>query len=325
VTAFESTRKITLTLVCLRHLLRGRRSKLSDPRLAELLNAAQKDQARPFALDGNLVNKIRHGRYTFHGREEAQLIAALQSICTEHTLGIDLSQPLPQWVEDSYSRELPDILARPGWLPLQGQPLGGVATSLAGLWRFMYFSPVDRQGKFKPEIRGTAAIFQHANESATTIDCLLVSKNTRWKGHAFVNESHMYLLLTDVTKVETAFFVTNKPSTNETLITGVGAALERDHARRRKARRPPVAGFVCFGEKLSPNMDYPGKAAVQRVQGGEELRAEDEQVIREAFCKTLTEKLLEQKHPSLFAYLNGITINNAPGLSSSPSLYLAYE
>ena len=322
---FEATRKITLMLWCLRHLLRGARSKLSDPAIAKLLNDAQAGGVRPFTVDKNSINKMRNGKYSFHGSEETQLLHALQTVCDNNEIEIDLNQELPRWVEEGYSRDLPDIFERPEWLPLEGQPLGATAGALTGLWHFMYLSPVDRKGKFKPEIRATAAIFYDSHEDESTVDCILVSKNGCWYGHAFINESHMYLILTDRARAETAFFVTNKPSTNEVLIAGVGAALERDHTRRRRVRRAPVLGVVCFGEKIPTDSTSAGAKAALHILNAGGVNQADEETIRKTFCAKYDQKEFQQKHPVLHKYLQQISVNGTAGISSVPALYLAYK
>jgi hypothetical protein len=144
----------------------------------------------------------------------------------------------------------------------------------------MYYSPKNRAGKPEPEIRGFAVLFERADERANTMDLVVLSGNTRWRGHAFANETHLYIMCTDVTRVETAFLVTNRPSRAEHFVAGVAAALERRGPDQPKPRMVPVEGVVCFGQKWVAGGQYtPDMANIARkLQRGEEFDAEDEAI-----------------------------------------------
>jgi hypothetical protein len=343
---FQSLRQIALVIECLKDRLQRhvdalqearksratnkptrRTSNLGDDALAALLNEAQPKDGRNFMLSGPLINKIRRGQYEFRGNQKTRLTDALQTVCKNESIDLDLSRPLPRWVEEDYAKELPEIFSIPGWLPLlQGVPLGSLSDVLPGLWQFMYYSPKNRAGQREAEIRGFAVLFEGADERANTINLVVLSGHTRWKGHAFANETHLYIMCTDVTRIETAFLVTNRPSRVDHFVAGVAAALERRRSDERKPRTVPVEGVVCFGQKWAAGeRATPAMANIARkMQRGEELDAQDEANITGTLCIPYDEDKLQHVYPALHRYICSVEINGNPGLPDKPSLFVAY-
>jgi hypothetical protein len=326
-------RKIALVILFLKEALRDKR-KASDARIAGMLKEAQLAEPDPIRLDDDDINDIRNGRkLDISPGDQHRILRALGLLIQSRGLDISLRE-IPKEIEEQYAPDLPRALRQPiSPAPLQGEILGGVAEVLSGVWRFFYVSPINRKGQFKPELRGTAAFFQAADSSSDSINMVLISGHSQWKGQAFVNDSHLYMRCSDVGRTETAFFVTNKPTRVRQIFVGVGTALERV----KREPIPSVAGFICFGEKITDqHMKAEGQTLIedslinlqtilQRVLRGEEVHGSDADKIRKVFgvtYKNVSE--LRDKHRALFDYLSSVKINNKRGFPLE-WLYLSWR
>jgi len=317
----------------LKEALRDRR-KASDARISQMLTEVQQAEPDPIRLDDDDINDIRNGRrLDISPGDQHRILRALELLIEARQLDISL-RDIPKEIEEQYAPDLPRALRQPITpAPLQGEILGGVAEVLSGVWRFFYVSPINRKGQFKPEIRGTAAFFLATESVSDSIDIVLISGHSQWKGQAFVNDSHLYLRCSDVGRTETAFFVTNKPTRVRQIFVGVGTALERV----KREPIPSVAGFVCFGEKIAdqhmkaegslffkdPNANL--QTIMQRVLRGEEIHDNDADKIRKVFGVTYKDvSELRENHRALFEYLRGVKINNKKGFPLE-WLYLSWR
>lgn len=320
--SFEKARSITLLITFLKDRLKQvGKGKLADQSLADTINAFQPPQS-PLKLDGGKVSAILRGWHLKPDEQDALLIA-LQSLIRDRKLNIDVHN-VPQAVEQEFGPELPELFSNYAPSTFVGDMLGDLSSSLSGPWHLFYVSPVNRNGKFQTEIRGTAALVHTSHPSAKSMDVELISSRGHWKGPACINETHMYLTLSDVDKTETAFFVMNKPTRRRPFIVGVGSALTRFEGPAML----PVAGFVCFGEKWMGPREASNKELIgvlQQAVEGHPLSETDAKKIRDEFCVTYDDvEQLRNIHPKLFAHIQTISINGQKGLAAMPWLYVTW-
>ncbi len=335
----EKLRTITLFVLFLKF---RSRTKVPDARLARLLNEAQSEVQERFEFNDDVVRDIYNGtNLNFSINELDRILHAVELAVRRIDPRIVVSNGPPDFIERDYSHRLPGLLRQRIGHPLEGDQLGVMAEALTGVWSFFYCSPIDRSGGFVPEVRGTAAIFHAVESNSTSMDITLLSKHSRWKGQAFVNNTHLYIVITDVNKIETAFFLTNKPVTKrDTMIVGAGAALERVD-RNHQIR--PVAGILCFGEKWDgkslPNPNAMSdsepriemndlRAIVDRAVHSFELGETDIATLRSAFCVSYPLDILKKDRATLYDHVQtAVAINGSEKLSLVPwpGLYISWR
>jgi hypothetical protein len=282
--------------------------------LAELLNEAQADSANPMVLDRPAADELLKVKNLWlTDEEQSRLLGAIQVLINQGpaNLRFSVTDPVPDWLEKEQRENLPDVLKNPKKsIRLQGEKLGPWTDILPGLWRFFYVSPIDRAGKPIPEIRGLVGHIQKVEEASTSAELQVISSRGYWRGYAFLNERHLYMFCTLDGAYETAFFQANAPDRRNSIMVGVGTALERV-----PRTVPGVQGFLFFGEKWGSSKDEAAKhLALQllfdRAARGEEI-ADSE---KETFCVTyINNDDLKRNHRKMYDYLQKMKVNDEPG------------
>lgn len=319
VSELKTFREILLQIRHLKVVLAKDRPELSDEGFANLLNEfGAKTTTGWKSIKPGRMQRIRNGNSKLSLAETANLQRAILALMKERNLSISLGD-----LESRYASDLPVSLRQ---LPnefFQGEELGDTAITLYGAWRFFYVSPVNRNDEFKPEIRSFAAFVHRAHASSRAFEAFLVSSRSSWRGQGFVNQSHLYLIASDLQKTETAFFLTNKPSKVAPMIAGIGAALERDSDRQMRA----AEGVISFAEKWKPRTTEGQRRSVRRLTGGgpineliqravdgELITSDEQNTIRAEFCSKYRDMdHVKERHPELFDYLRKVKINNERG------------
>jgi hypothetical protein len=153
-------------------------------------------------------------------------------------------------LEENYAEKVPEIF-RQAEFSLRGEEKRDVLDKvLPGAWYFYYVRPVNEKGKPKKEIRKLIAVFGKSRADGTWSTFLLVSKKagTHYRGIALAREHYLYMTGTDYGKNnEVVFFIVSEPSRRSNfMFAGIGAALINPPDTNL-----PVAGIVCFGERIA--------------------------------------------------------------------------
>lgn len=315
-----NAREIALYLHYLKANLKGARNKLSDKDLADKLNRALGKEY----FDPAKVNDLRNVREWVEGKEQSIVLQAIEKLGAATGLKIDTSRPIPAEIEDQFRSRLPAGLQHPV-IPRgqEGDAVGELSNILAGAWNFFYVSPTFRDGCIQTEIKSIGAFFPHTTAASRAIGVTLISGHAKWEGIAFVNETRLYMVCTEIGRSETAFFLTNSPLVKRSpMFVGIGAALARPSGSSHR----PAAGVLCFGRKWQPSDASkcqevrpclsPDRTAeiVDRLVKEEQVPEADEAVVRSYFCRTYRDmsdiKAIDSK---LYDFVQNAKVNGENG------------
>jgi hypothetical protein len=335
VASFNTSRKIALLIALLKVELkesvppecpqgrtdRKRLAALSDADLSERLNLVWPKETPRYTFNGDKVNQLLNAKIELTPQIEAKLFHALQILINQANITLDVKSDLPRWVEDTYAKELRELLRQPqSQLPIRGIRLGELADVLTGVWQFFYISPTNDKGLLKPQIRGFGVIFQPADISSMGV--ISISGRRIWSGSAYQVASHLYIVCADKIDRAVEFFVTNVPTRHYPMVVGTGAGLELFTAPRLI---PASIGFACFGKKAeSGSCSADVFKLIKDVQLGEDISKSTLTSIRKVFSTSFDEiDTFRATHPELASYVESHSLNGNKGLSMA-TLHVAY-
>jgi hypothetical protein len=329
VSEVESRRTIALSIVHLKAIRRGKKPGYSDQEIADAINEQGRKREGWQDLKKGRINAFLHGRdHTKAGALPIVLTAINAALVAEQAL-LSVAE-----LDRRYRHQLPPLLNRRSSHLFEGEELGqSTADSVGGAWQFFYLSPLDRAQKKRPQYRGIGVFVHQADPTSRTVDFFVISGTSRWEGEAFINQSHLYLMCSDVGRKEAAFFLMNRPRIDQPYLAGVGAGLERHQNRSIR----PALGFFCFGVRWPESV--PSKAGekketvsselaavIKRAVDKESIEGHEENMLRNNFCKAYSVADLKKHFRHLYEYIQGVRINGDTGHSpkSRPWLYLEW-
>jgi hypothetical protein len=325
----ELLREIALSI---EHIKTTRRTKTkgrskgggSDAAVASAINDAGSRLEGWEDLNSNRLNVIRYGRDNAKLGSLSLILTAVRAIIDNDQARIPLAE-----LDRRYSQKLGPVLKQRVSQLFQGQEVDHeTALAVRGAWQFFYLSPIDRQHKRHPEYRGIGVFVHQAARTARSVDFFVLSSHGRWEGEAFINQSHLYLMCSDASRSEAAFFLMNRPRAVQPHLAGVGAGLERWIERSIR----PALGFFCFGTKWEaqvaadepkhPLLDRTIKRAIDKIP----LEDHEQQLLRSHFCKPYKPSEIKANYPSLYDYVHNVRINSKTTFTrdARPWLYLEW-
>jgi len=313
VSTFDVARRISVLISFLKQELRPPdRSKLSDTKLAALLNAAQAESA--FRFTPSNVNQLLHMRMLENEKRAAAVLAALQAVIDAHTSHqIDVHTELPAWVERRGALKLREALrAAPSDPLLEGEVLGDREAHLAGVWVFVTarMSPRD----YSQEVIDTSVLVLRP-ASATRMSLTMITSRWMFTGVAYVLGGHVYLHLREYEERMAASFIMNMPQKGDRRFAGIGVS----RLDVTDITTPPVFGCVCAAERLQYHYyadQQPVAAALARVHElGDRAETIDLITVRNGLCQIGSQRAsAHMQHWGIFDYLKRHRINGKPGV-----------
>lgn len=327
----DELRKIALVIWYLKAVLKkGLSADLPDGRLATMLNEAGKGRPGGFHFEAEDINKLSHIKeLDLKTLVRRQIVEGLQGLINQKSLNVDMASPLPKFIEEDYADKLPLSFRHP--LPtsqLEGTRLGeDEAKALNGLWQMFFFRPPD-EANDSPLIRGKAIIIRDAHLGCTSAPVDVISEHSHWKGHCFLNQSHLYIVATHVQRTDSHFYIVNRPREGEAFVFGIGSTIHRPPEVPGAYRLRPVEAYCLFGYKWTPDKSTSEdlRSLHRFIETGDPITRASQVVdqIRAHFSapnvKFSTESEFQQSHRELFAYLQSVRINNKPavGVNAEP-------
>ncbi|MBM3553858.1 MAG: hypothetical protein FJX45_19510 [Alphaproteobacteria bacterium] len=320
-TTFDVARRISVLISFLKQELQPPgRSKLSDTKLAALLNAAQADSA--FRFTPSNVNQLLHMRMLENEKRVAAVLAALQAVIDTHTSHrIDVQTELPAWVERRGALKLREALrTAPSDPLLEGEVLAERETHFTGAWVFFVVRLSSRDNS-KEVIDTSVLVLRPA--SATQMSLTMITSRWMFTGVAYVLGGHVYLQLRENEGRMGASFIMHVPQKGGRRFSGIGVSREL----AEDVPTPPVFGCVCAAERMQ-HQYYEDKnvtAALARVHElGDRAETADLIAVRNALCHAeIQPASVHMRYPVIFDYLKRHRINGKPGVPT-PFLNMAF-
>jgi hypothetical protein len=305
----DELRKIALGLLYLKTALKESpsRKKVPDHELAKLLNDVQPDLSK-FTFEGPYINKLLNIQILdLNASSRKQILDALQSLIKNRRLDVDITGPTPKSIENEFASELPPCFREP--LPssqLEGAHLGQDANILNGIWQLFFCRPPNEPPN-SPLIRGKVAIIRDAYPGGTSAKVDVISEHSHWKGHCFVNDSHLYIVATHVDRIDSHFYIMNRPRVTDIFLFGIGSTIHRPSEHPGTQHIRPAEAYCLFGTKWtdSPTMASDVKGLCSRILAGESIppSSELEAKLRKSFCAPTVRfagmKEFKQNYPKL--------------------------
>jgi hypothetical protein len=308
----QLAKHIALSIEHIKISRREKNEEYSDKEIVAVLNRVGATIEGWVTIKPHRFDGFRYGGDRGSIPEHKMILSALDALMHRENIRISFAE-----LERRHGHRLPPILRQSTSNVFQGEVLGSTANALHGAWQFFYLSPFNRERRSAPQFRGIGVFIPQPNPNARTADFFVLSGHGRWEGDAFVNNTHVYMMCSDTGKSEGAFFLTSKPKDDVPFLAGLGTALEREIARPTR----PALGFVCFGQKWSPDSlqrdaSDEFESTVRRAITREDLAQHEVEVLRQHFCRPYTESALRRSFPELFAYLSKLRLNKKPEMAS---------
>jgi hypothetical protein len=304
-------KQIALSILHIKASRKEKRKGYSDAQIVAALNEVGSSFEGWETIKHHRLNEFRYARDRGAVAEHQLFVRAAEKLMQNEDIRISFSE-----MERRHGHKLPPLLHQSTSKVFQGQALETSANALHGAWQFFYLSPFDREKRNRPQFRGFGVFIPQPNPSARTADFFVLSGHSRWEGDAFVNQSHVYMMCSDVERTEGAFFLTSKPNENEPFLAGLGTALEREIDRPIR----PALGFACFGQKWTPQSTQDNSAKtldkiILRALNREQIAPHEVEALRRQFCQAYSMTQLRRSFRELAEYIAKLRLNKKPDIT----------
>jgi hypothetical protein len=283
------------------------------------LNEVQSQVRSAVSFDDKYINKLLNIQVLDLNLENRkQIINALQLLMVKHHLAVDITGMTPRAIEDEFASDLPPCFREP--LPssqLEGSLLGEDANILNGIWQLFFFRPPNDSPE-SPLIRGKMAIIRDAVPNGTSAKVDVISEHSHWRGHCFLNDFHLYIVATHLDRIDSHFYIMNRPRITDVSLFGVGSTVYPPSDALNKQHIRPAEAYCLFGNRWTeiPGTTQDVRTTCSRILNGEPIPSgsELEKKIKQAFCPPRVQFAgmdeFKECHPKLAKYLDTIRINN---------------